>query len=362
MTRNAFIFVGTFLVAIALGTVFYLYSRSAPSKGQPQAQSSSSLNTDSQSNIQAFQGTITETSTGAGTLTVRAQNGDERAVAVDASTRFYDRDGKSVDLSYLRRGWRVNAVGVTANDSSILATEVRVLAEPNIIVFFPEPDQIVGLPLHVKGDARVFESALNFRLRDEDGTVLVEGMAMAKNPDANQYGSFDISSSYPRPQGVKGTVEVFDYSAKDGSEIDKIAIPVRFAGDQPSMDVKAYFPNRKKNPDAEDCGKVYPVSRRIARAGEPARAALEELLSGPTREESDGGYFTSLNFGTKLLRLSVQGRIAQADFDDMLVNAVGGSCRVQTIRSEITQTLKQFSSIRSVVISVNGRTEDVLQP
>jgi len=41
---------------------------------------------------------------------------------------------------------------------------------------------------------------------------------------------------------------------------------------------------------------------------------------------------------------------------------VGGSCRVSAIRAQIIETLKQFSTVKNVVISINGRTEDILQP
>ena len=41
---------------------------------------------------------------------------------------------------------------------------------------------------------------------------------------------------------------------------------------------------------------------------------------------------------------------------------VAGSCRVLAIRAQIESTLKQFPSIKKVVISVNGRTGEVLQP
>jgi len=54
--------------------------------------------------------------------------------------------------------------------------------------------------------------------------------------------------------------------------------------------------------------------------------------------------------------------VAKADFDEQLEFQVGGSCRVSAIRAEITQTLKQFSTVKEVVISIDGRTEDILQP
>jgi spore germination protein GerM len=54
--------------------------------------------------------------------------------------------------------------------------------------------------------------------------------------------------------------------------------------------------------------------------------------------------------------------VAKVDFDERLGFQVGGSCRVSAIRAQITETLMQFSTVKSVVVSINGRTEDVLQP
>jgi spore germination protein GerM len=41
---------------------------------------------------------------------------------------------------------------------------------------------------------------------------------------------------------------------------------------------------------------------------------------------------------------------------------MGGSCRVTAIRAQITQTLEQFSTIKNVIISVNGSVDEALQP
>ncbi len=56
------------------------------------------------------------------------------------------------------------------------------------------------------------------------------------------------------------------------------------------------------------------------------------------------------------------GEEVSVDFDETLEKAVGGSCRVAAIRSQITKTLLQFPSFKKVIISINGRTEDILQP
>jgi len=73
-------------------------------------------------------------------------------------------------------------------------------------------------------------------------------------------------------------------------------------------------------------------------------------------------YFTSICPCVKIQKLTIADGIAKVDFDQVLENAVGGSCRVTAIRAQINETLKQFSTVKEVIISVNGRTEDILQP
>ena len=134
--------------------------------------------------------------------------------------------------------------------------------------------------------------------------------------------------------------------------------------EQPSRQtaVKVFFGNSAMNPNAEDCSLVYPVFRNIAATETVGEASLEELLKGPTEADKQQGYYTSLNSGVKLQSLTIENGVAKADFDPQLQYQVGGSCRVQAIRAEITQTLKQFPTVNEVFISVNGETELILQP
>lgn len=129
-----------------------------------------------------------------------------------------------------------------------------------------------------------------------------------------------------------------------------------------TLTLRVFFGNSVENPNAEDCRLTYPVERTVARRPDVARAALEELLKGPTRAEKDAGYHTSLPENVGLVRLTIADGAARAEFDDALERGVGGSCRVAAIRGQIESTLKQFPAVREVVISVNGRVEDVLQP
>jgi spore germination protein GerM len=60
--------------------------------------------------------------------------------------------------------------------------------------------------------------------------------------------------------------------------------------------------------------------------------------------------------------LTIEDGVAKVDFNEQLEYEVSGSCRVSAIRAQITETLKQFPTVKEVIISIDGRTEDILQP
>lgn len=127
------------------------------------------------------------------------------------------------------------------------------------------------------------------------------------------------------------------------------------------MIVKAFFNNDYLDPEFS-CNKVFPVERKIIKTQAVGRAALEELLRGPTPEEKAKGFFTSLNEGVEIQKLTIEQGVAKVDFNEQLEFQVGGSCRVAAISAQIRETLKQFPGVTDVLISIEGRTEDILQP
>lgn len=116
-----------------------------------------------------------------------------------------------------------NDVVNEAVDEPIVSTENAAIS-----VTEPEPNKKVGNPLIIRGEARVFENTVSLRVRDENGDVLAEAFTNAAAPDIGEFGEFEISLIYKSPRGTVGTVEVFENSAKDGSEINKVSIPIRF--------------------------------------------------------------------------------------------------------------------------------------
>ncbi|MEK7585522.1 MAG: GerMN domain-containing protein [Patescibacteria group bacterium] len=129
-----------------------------------------------------------------------------------------------------------------------------------------------------------------------------------------------------------------------------------------SMTLRVYFGNKVIDPKTEKCEVVYPFIRTVPKTTAVGRAALTELLKGPSEVDVRLGSITSINPGVKLNSLTIVGGVARADFSSELSQSVGGACLTSMIRAQITETLKQFSTVKSVVISVNGVSQDILQP
>jgi Immunoglobulin-like domain of bacterial spore germination/Sporulation and spore germination len=96
---------------------------------------------------------------------------------------------------------------------------------PIILVESPRPGERVSSPLRVTGTANVFEATLQLRLV-QNGRKLYEHFVTATS-GTGQRGTF--ASRIPFTASGPATLEAFEYSAADGSEIHKTTIPVTLA-------------------------------------------------------------------------------------------------------------------------------------
>ncbi len=113
------------------------------------------------------------------------------------------------------------------SDSKPVSISMAPASSDNIEVLSPRGGDSVKSGLAIKGNARTFESSVAIRLSDSEGNVLVETFTLANAPDAGQFGLFEKALEFQTDDST-GTLEVFQYSAKDGSEIDKVTIPLLF--------------------------------------------------------------------------------------------------------------------------------------
>ncbi len=123
--------------------------------------------------------------------------------------------------------------------------------------------------------------------------------------------------------------------------------------------VFVYFFNNNLDPEIS-CNKVFPAQRIVTKPAFPEET-LERLLEGPSQTEKADGYYSIINPGVKINSIIITEGIARADFSQEL-ESQGGSCRASGIRAEITRTLEQFPTVKTVIISINGNSEEILQP
>jgi SHS2 domain-containing protein len=107
---------------------------------------------------------------------------------------------------------------------------------------------------------------------------------------------------------------------------------------------------------------IVAVEREIPYTLRTAQASVEELLKGPKPSEIDKGLSTSIAEGVELNSLHIENGVAYVDFNEALDEGIAGSAWVTSIRNQIAKTLSQFETVDEVVISIDGETENILQP
>lgn len=232
-----------------------------------------------------------------------------------------------------------------------------------IEVYLPAAgDKTVGTKFVIYGKGRSFENTINYRISDDGGKQLYLGSFMTNAPDAGIFGYFNQEIELTKllktiPPVIR--LDVFEASAKDGSDIHKTSFELNI--DQSETAVFAYFGNNNLDPEIS-CNKTFAVARLVPKTQSVLKAAVEELLKGPASAEAKLGFGTSINSGVAVNSIKISGGRVMIDFSKKIEENVGGSCRVSAIRNQITNTAKQFQNIKSVIVSVDGRTQDALQP
>lgn len=132
---------------------------------------------------------------------------DQALLKIDGEFKdYYMGHGYVIDEDHpLRRRRNAPVAPITVN-------------EPNFGAEFSSGDDVAGT-------ANVFEANVSLRLRGEDGSILFEGFTTATcgtgcRGDFSEPFVFDVDHEQP------GTIEVYESSAKDGSEINMVRISV----------------------------------------------------------------------------------------------------------------------------------------
>jgi len=238
----------------------------------------------------------------------------------------------------------------------------------DVMISSVKPYQEVKSPLLVEGKARgtwFFEASFPIKIIDENNRVL--GISYVQTQSdwmTKDFVDFKGEISFSVPAPTKGFLILSKDNPTGLPQYDKeVRIPIILKPSEAlpeTIKIKVYFNNNKMDPEFS-CNKVFAVEREIPKTLGVAKAAIEELLKGPTDLEKEQGYLTSIPSDSKLNNISIINGVAQVDFNDK-TEWGGGSCSMAARVAQITQTLLQFPTITSVKLSINGRTEDIFQP
>lgn len=142
-----------------------------------------------------------------------------------------------------------------------------------------------------------------------------------------------------------------------------ILTSVAFGQKTQTMTIKVYLSNEKLNPNIDDCNKVFPVTRKIPKTTATAKAALDELFKGATKDEEAKGYSGMPTAETDgiLKSIRVKNGAAYVNFTNRLLDQMGTattSCGGGQYFGMIESTLKQFATIKKIYYAVEGNTNE----
>ena len=121
---------------------------------------------------------------------------------------------------------------------------------------------------------------------------------------------------------------------------------------------KLYFNNTIKDPNLIDCSLVYEIERKSLNPITPD-FVMRELIKGLTPEETKLGFVTAIPKKCELNFVTVENEKATVDFKPF---QIAGSCATSAFTAQVKQTMLALSTIKEVVITIQGKSEEILQP
>jgi hypothetical protein len=185
---------------------------------------------------------------------------------------------------------------------------------------------------------------------------------------------YDLYAAAPAEQALVPALPVLDQMVASS----QLAIATGEEGSPPSMPalntpqatpnmprppeteaVQVFFSNTAFDPNAQDCGAVYPVERQVPAAAHRLDAALNELFAGPTEAERTEGYTSwfSLDTANILLDAFVEGDTVYVNLADVrhLIPNAGTSCGSAQLLAQMGQTAQAAApGVARVLYAIEG--------
>ncbi len=97
---------------------------------------------------------------------------------------------------------------------------------PAILVERPTPGDEVASPLRITGSANTFEATFIAEVHDAAGATLQRKTITATSGSGTR-GTFDATLTFTAPREEMGALVVYESSARDGSPINVVSIPIK---------------------------------------------------------------------------------------------------------------------------------------
>lgn len=226
----------------------------------------------------------------------------------------------------------------------------------------PAADSRVTLPLHLSAQVTEPLDSVIAELRWQDGTTLNQEFPLLHDTRGRRFliSSLDWpnESRPPNPPTQPAEIEI---RSPDGKVLARRGVTVLSANEQETQTVSLYFMAGSA---------LKAESRRIPRTQSIGTATLEELLWGPgprnlagmtsalpTPKEVLGYSGRAADWGTRarIRRLAITNGVATVDFSKEFLAYGGNAQRAKQVKDQVTHTLTQFSTVKSVKITVDGK-------
>ena len=124
-----------------------------------------------------------------------------------------------------------------------------------------------------------------------------------------------------------------------------------------TVQVKVYFLYYNEKADKIE---LRPVVRTV-NALTPVKAALEELIKGPTKLEEKKGYVSAIPTTLKVIDVSIVNNIAFINFNSALEEGAAGNIMLNRL-DQIVYTATQFDNVDGIHLLINGQRKRFLGP
>ncbi len=123
------------------------------------------------------------------------------------------------------RPWRVLTLSNPARVVVDIGGAPQAISD-RIAVYSPTVGAAVSHDFSVSGLARVFEATVSWRVKDSAQRVVASGVTNASLGTSALWGAYEVAVKLPQTVSGNVTLEVYEASAKDGSEVGLVRLPL----------------------------------------------------------------------------------------------------------------------------------------